>query len=103
MIKVEDDGGFFEDVVFFDFFGRNWVENDSYWDDGFVFIFIKSSIWIEEWDRVERKKGRKNIDVKFCCVVGEEKEDIGLIKEGLLKGFVYGEGVFKELDNEFVL
>lgn len=52
---------------------------------------------------MERKKGRKNTDAKPRRVVGEEKEDIGLIKEGPLKGPVHGEGAFKELDNELAL
>lgn len=52
---------------------------------------------------MEWKKGRKNTDAKPRFVVGEEKEDLGPIKEGPLMGPVHGGNAFKELDNELGL
>lgn len=103
MTEEEDDGGRSEGVVFFDLFGRNWVENDSHWDEGPVSTPTKSSTRTEERDRMERKKGRKNTDAKPRRVLGEEKEDVGLIKDGPLKLPVIGERAFEELDNELAV
>jgi hypothetical protein len=87
--------------VFFDLFGRNWVENDNHWDEGLASTPTKSQM--VDLDRVERKKGRKSTDAKPRRVFGEEKEDVGSNNGGLLKGSVHGEKNFKELDNELAL
>lgn len=87
--------------MFFDLFGRNCGENDNHWDEGLASTPPKSQM--EELDRVERKKGRTNTDVKPRRVFGEEKEDIGSNNGGLLKGPIQGEGALKELDKELAL
>ena len=87
--------------MFFDLFGRTWVENDNHWDEGLASKPTKSQM--DELDRVEKQKGRKITDVKPHRVFGEEKEDIGSNNGGLLKGPVHGESVFKEQDKELAL
>ncbi|KAG0591417.1 hypothetical protein KC19_1G174500 [Ceratodon purpureus] len=96
-----DDGGLSEDVVPFDLFGRNWVENDNHWDEGFVSTPTKSQMG--EVDQVERKKGRINIDAKPRHVFGEEKEDLGSNNGGLLKGALHSENSLKGLASELAL
>ena len=85
----------------FDLFGRNWVENDNHWDEGFVSTPTKSQMG--EVDQVERKKGRINIDAKPRHVFGEEKEDLGSNNGGLLKGALHSENSLKGLASELAL
>lgn len=104
MTEAEDDSGRCEEVVFFDLFGNNWVENEYHLDE--VSTPTKgrtNGTWTKDRDRMELKKGRKNTDAKPRRVVGEENEDVGSIKEGPLKLPVQGEIGFKELDNELAL